>query len=239
MNAWISLGPKMRTIVHGTEASNKAMSSIEKSQTLANWRWTCLLVLLLAAMFQSAALDENDASELVTVALYALVFTGTLFAAKIARPFRVTGLTLVALWVLVGTASAFIQANSAGLFFVAVSVCILVGCLFVTISELARNKDAGLDPIMGAVFGYILIGVTWSLLYAQIELETPGSFNLPGENRSSSEFIYFSLVTLTSLGYGDITPARPTPRVLAGLQAAVGTIYIAVFIGRVISRFKD
>ena len=50
--------------------------------------------------------------------------------------------------------------------------------------------------------------------------------------------MYFSLVTMTTLGYGEITPVAPIPRLLAGLQAATGTIYIAVFIGRVVSRFK-
>ncbi len=190
-------------------------------------------------MFFSAAASDTNLNHVVTMGLCAAVFAGTPRAAELSRPLRIVGLGLVTLWFPLGVAAAIGQISIAGPIFMALTAYILVGCLLVTVSELARNRDAGLDPILGAVFGYILIGVTWSLLYAQIEVDTPGAFNLQSERPSSSEFIYFSLVTLTSLGYGDITPSAEIPRLLAGIQAAVGTIYIAVFVGRIVGRFKE
>ncbi|MEM1075728.1 MAG: potassium channel family protein [Pseudomonadota bacterium] len=215
---------------------------MERSKTnhvFSRWRWTGLLLLLLAAMFLSAVSDDSVLSHFMTIAAYSLVFAGTLHAATLASHGRILGLALVALWFILGLIGASDKVSYVGPVFIVVTAFILVGCLFVTMSELAQNSEAGLDPVMGAVFGYILIGVSWSLLYVQIEIDAPGSFNSPSEHKTSSEFIYFSLVTLTSLGYGDITPLKPIPRLLAGLQAATGTIYIAVFIGRVVGRFKD
>ncbi|MEP1200278.1 potassium channel family protein [Tateyamaria sp.] len=215
------------------------MENVSLIAALQNWRWTSLLVLLLGAMFLSATSDSSVHSDIITISAFTLVFVGTLRAAILLPLLKNVGLGLVALWLLLGVAGVLDPSNNFGPVFMLVTACILLGCLMVTLSELAHNKQAGLDPIMGAVFGYILIGVSWSLLYVQIELGAPGSFNSPSDHKTSSEFIYFSLVTLTSLGYGDITPAAPVSRLLAGLQAATGTIYIAVFIGRVVARFKD
>lgn len=215
------------------------MHHSETGQFLSQWRWSCLLMMLLAAMFMSALPTEATLSHLAIILAYSLVFAGTLRAAILATLLRNIGLGLVALWLVLGFSASSGQISFAGHAFLFVTACILAGCLLVTVSELVRNREAGLDPIMGAVFGYILIGVSWSLLYVQIEINTPGSFKSPSEQKTSSEFVYFSLVTLTSLGYGDITPLKPVPRLLAGLQAATGTIYIAVFIGGIVGRFKN
>lgn len=215
------------------------MSETSVIAAVKSWRWTSLLFMLLAAMFLSAASDSSAYNDVITITAFALVFAGTLRAAILSPFLKNSGLGLVALWLVLGIIAVFDISRGVGSAFMLVTFCILLGCLMVTISELARNKEAGLDPVMGAVFGYILIAVIWALLYVQIENDIPGSFNTPSDQKTSSEFIYFSLVTLTSLGYGDITPTAPIPRLLAGLQAATGTIYIAVFIGRVVARFKD
>lgn len=213
---------------------------IERFYTLVEkWQWALLLTLLVAAMFLSAATGESKLEQVIVLTLYVLVFAGTLHAAHVETTPRRLGLGLIAIWFLTGMIDVIMGGGFAGPVFILVSACIVVGCLAVTTFELVRNRDAGLDPILGAVFGYILIAVSWSLLYVQIEIGSPGSFNLPSEEKTSAEFLYFSLVTVTTLGYGEITPAAPIPRLLAGIEAAVGTIYIAVFIGRIVGRFKD
>ena len=207
-------------------------------QLTTRWHWTGLLLLLLAAMFLSAASSNTRASEIAEITACSLVFAGTLWAANIANLLRFLGIGLIGIWFFLGLIGPMQNESFIGPMFILVTACILVGCLLVTVSELAHNNEAGLDPLMGAVFGFILIAVSWSMLYLRIEVQSPGSFNSASERMTSDEFMYFSLVTMTTLGYGEITPVAPIPRLLAGLQAATGTIYIAVFIGRVVSRFK-
>ncbi|QDV47645.1 Ion channel [Stieleria neptunia] len=97
------------------------------------------------------------------------------------------------------------------------------------------------NRIIGAISIYFLIGLAWAFLYALIELIDPGSFQSNasstfGETRPGfvAEFIYFSNVTLTTLGYGDVTPVSRPARMLATLQAMIGQLYVAIVIARLV-----
>ena len=134
-------------------------------QLTTRWHWTGLLLLLLAAMFLSAASSNTRASEIAEITAYSLVFAGTLWAANIANLLRFLGIGLIGIWFFLGLIGPMQNESFIGPMFILVTACILVGCLLVTVSELAHNNEAGLDPLMGAVFGFILIAVSWSMLY--------------------------------------------------------------------------
>ena len=99
------------------------------------------------------------------------------------------------------------------------------------------------DAIFGTVCVYLMIGLAWAELYAAIELLQPGSFNilkyLPQSSGYHPEhqnplFIYYSFVTLTTLGYGDITPLTPPARAFSFVEAILGQIFVAVSIARIV-----
>ncbi len=95
------------------------------------------------------------------------------------------------------------------------------------------------DTLFGALAVYLLIGVTSTVLYELIEVLAPGSFtNIHGLSQSQlfAELNYFSLVTLTTLGYGDIAPVAPIARTLAATEAIVGQFFVAAVVGLLISR---
>lgn len=97
---------------------------------------------------------------------------------------------------------------------------------------------------MGAIVAYLLIGLQWSLIYGYIEHVHPGSFSIPANMLSQgsaqiaaapvSVLLYFSFVTLATLGYGDITPISAVARTFAWFEAIVGQLYIAVTIARLV-----
>jgi hypothetical protein len=79
--------------------------------------------------------------------------------------------------------------------------------------------------IVGAICIYLLLGVMWSITYAVVEFSQPGSFKGMTETVSPAwnrDWVYFSFVTITTLGYGDITPLSQTARSLAFAEAIVG-----------------
>ncbi len=83
----------------------------------------------------------------------------------------------------------------------------------------------------------ILFGLCWGLLFALVEQLSPGSFNFPTHELSADllrEFIYYSLVTLTTVGYGDITPVTPVAQGFSNLEAIVGQIYLVVLVARLV-----
>jgi hypothetical protein len=104
-----------------------------------------------------------------------------------------------------------------------------------TVSYLFRVKEVTFDLITGAVCGYFIMGMMWTNIYSALEYIMPGSFALPTEATGAKmHFFYYSFVTLTTLGYGDITPLSSAARSLAVLESVAGQIYLAVIIARLV-----
>jgi hypothetical protein len=95
--------------------------------------------------------------------------------------------------------------------------------------------------ISGAIVVYLLLGALWALLYQLTALIIPQAFRLPEDLAGSDPdmlqrlLMYFSFITLTSTGYGDITPVHPVARLLAMLEALVGQLYLAITLARLVS----
>jgi hypothetical protein len=99
------------------------------------------------------------------------------------------------------------------------------------------------DKIHGAIAAYILIGLLWAAIYTFLEDVHPGSFSSGATGTSikqlpPEDLIYFSFVTLTTTGYGDIAPATAHARSLAILEQLAGTFYIAILIARLTGLYQ-
>jgi hypothetical protein len=116
-----------------------------------------------------------------------------------------------------------------GGFFYAFMVGVILNYLF-------KEKRITADAITGAICAYFLIGLMWASIFATLEFTQPGSFEIPQNMRDESlSFTYYSYVTLTTLGYGDITPITTQARSFALLEAMTGQIYLATLVARLVS----
>ncbi|MEN8166075.1 MAG: potassium channel family protein [Pseudomonadota bacterium] len=105
-----------------------------------------------------------------------------------------------------------------------------------------QQERVGTDKIFGAICGYILLGLFWALIYGALELTFPGSFSgtvSAGQNdaphfAAMDQFIYYNLVALSTLGYGDITAVTHAARSLSSTEAIVGQLYMAILVARLI-----
>ena len=94
--------------------------------------------------------------------------------------------------------------------------------------------------IMGAIAAYVLFGITWSVLYGLLDQVIPQAFStsvaggLQGSERQEG-LVFFSFVTLTTVGYGDITPTHDVTRMFAVMEALVGQLYPATLLARLVS----
>ncbi len=114
----------------------------------------------------------------------------------------------------------------------------IFGALFfayavITILQIVvRSTEVTKETIFAAIVAYLLIALMWAFLYMTLELVIPGSFTRPGGSIRAEmmHFEYFSFVTITTLGYGDITPLTNRASALVLLEALVGQIYLVVLV---------
>jgi hypothetical protein len=108
-----------------------------------------------------------------------------------------------------------------------------------------RREQVDADTVLGGVCLYLLFVVAFMYVHGLIETLSPDSYRLAGSQlgdvaTGSSPFVqffYFSMVTITTLGYGDMVPTAGVARLLCGLEAIFGQLFVAIFIARLVSLY--
>jgi hypothetical protein len=106
------------------------------------------------------------------------------------------------------------------------------------VASIFRTQALSLDSVFGAICGYLLLGMAWAVLYSMLDSAWPGSFavadRLAAQVRADDSrihlFTYYSFITLTTVGYGDVTPVSTPARTCAWLEAVTGQFYLAVLV---------
>jgi hypothetical protein len=108
------------------------------------------------------------------------------------------------------------------------------------IRHLFRRKTVDTDTILSAISAYLMIGVTFAVTYMLMEIRNPGSFieNTANQTVEWGDMFYYSFVTLTTLGYGDISPVATNARSASIFEAATGVLYMSTLIARLVSEYK-
>jgi len=145
----------------------------------------------------------------------------------------VAGIFVVCLGLYILTDSVWSEAMSRG-----------SGILFLGLSNLALyrhvlgTKEMNSDMLFACASIYLVLGLQWAMGFGLVELLQPGAFEAvvgAGVEASSwSTFVYFSFMTLTTVGYGDIVPVGDFARVLVILESVVGVLFVAVVVARVV-----
>jgi len=119
------------------------------------------------------------------------------------------------------------------------SILFLVFLIWNLLHDLNTGNRSTSERIFGALCAYVFIGFLFALVFAHLEYRDPGSFYISNDllaesaaNESSrlDIFTYYSFVTMTTLGYGDVTPIEEHARTLAWLEALIGQLYLAVMV---------
>jgi len=194
-----------------------------------------LLSILLVFLLQPFLADFITLSFLMDIFITAILFSAV-YAVSRKGPRFITALILASLTIITRWSDHFIQnrplvilENLFSLFFFGFMVVIILIHLF-------REKEVTFDLIIGSICGYFLLGFLWASLYSLLEIFHAGSFQIPEILDSEmSAFNYYSFVTLTTLGYGDITPLSQPARSFSMLEAVVGQLYIVILVSRLVA----
>jgi hypothetical protein len=114
-----------------------------------------------------------------------------------------------------------------GLLFVVTPIAILV--------RIARHKVVTPRTLYGALTVYLLLGIGFSFLYQALNRSDPGSFPAITSEHDRGAYAYYSFITLTTTGYGDIVPATSSARSLATFEVVIGQVFLVVIVARVVS----
>jgi hypothetical protein len=110
--------------------------------------------------------------------------------------------------------------------------------------DIGQTEGVTTDTLIGSVCAYALIAATWAFAYSLTDLLAPGSFQFPTSAGSGaqtaphpdySSFLYYSFITICSVGYGDVVPLKPAARMLATGEAVIGQFYMAILVARLVS----
>ena len=206
---------------------------------------TNFFYLLLALLILLVAVPLNDdfivgSPPLVKAILFSLVLVVGVRSLKGGGRFLTAGMVFV----VAGVILAIVSTRTHLLFFQYASLLSLIGFLLVaityTMKQVAIGTEITTNRLVGAICVYLLLGVIWALSYSVLELAAPGSFagvHAWSDRGWDSEWLYFSFVTMTTLGYGDLLPISTTARAMAYMQAVFGLFYIAILVAGLVGAY--
>jgi hypothetical protein len=215
------------------------------SRTVRN-RYGALLAALVITIFVFPFLTSHVKLvkwlfELVSIGLFATALHAVSRRRKILVIAVVLGVPML-IGSMISSSLAIEGAFSVGSAFRALFLAFLIVAVF---SDIWRRDRITMDAIFGACTVYLLIALAGGAAYTALESLAPGSFDLSpspasvgeaGERGTTmSELSYFSIVTMTTVGYGDIVPVSPSARALAALQGLVAQLYLAIIVARLVS----
>jgi hypothetical protein len=120
-----------------------------------------------------------------------------------------------------------------------VAILFLAFLMRMVLQHIFKEGPVNFYRIQGSVVVFIIIGIVWAFLYTSLELVWPDAFTstIPGHSVSNSfpEFLYFSFVTLTTLGFGDMVPIYPVAKSMVMFEGMIGLLYPVIMIARLVS----
>ena len=230
--------------------TNKTARAIEPREPAAHRsgrrRFSAVQLLIVLALFFIFApfVEEIEGGHLILSFLFSLV----LLAAILAVADRKRDLVIAIVLAIPAIAGRWINHFRPDLvhpavFLVAglILIAFVVGNL---LRFVLRAPSVTTEVLCASISAYLMLGLMWTMAYWLVDQLTPGgafSFNTNAGTRSMNGFtgFYFSFVTLSTVGYGDITPVSRIARWLAAMEAMTGLLYVAVLIARLVSLYSS
>jgi len=195
-----------------------------------------LLVALIGLILIFPFTHTDIISRIGLATLSSLVLVGGVYAIARSRRMLVVGLGLAILAIALQW-SALLSRDPVLFGFAGIAYIAFLG---LTIGEVLRyllkRGPVTADKLHGALAGYIMIAFLWAFLYAIVEVFAPGSFSFPHSDTTDPHaffrLLYFSFTTITTVGFGDITPVSDQARSLVMIEEFVGVFFVGILIAR-------
>ncbi len=157
---------------------------------------------------------------------------------------KTIGYTIAFATMILALAMIRVEAHGLNFLYTVLATGYMIYVIALVVNQIFANRIITTYKIAGGVAAYILLGHMWASLYVTVYIIQPDSFQFSGEQIQSGEALkqlsYFSFVTLTTIGYGDIVAMSSVARILVMLEGLLGQLFPAIFIAKLVSQqIKD
>ena len=195
------------------------------------------VLLLIAAVFLfTATAPDSHWADSVLLLLQTATLVAALFTSGIARADSLINVLLVVFAVVNALLLLVIGGTGLDALVGILSGVLTVATILTVILGIVDQGEANVQAVTGAICVYILIGILFVFLYGVITALSSGDFFAQGTDGTRSLRLYFSFVTLATVGYGDYTAAGELARTLAVVEALVGQLYLVTVVAVLVSR---
>ena len=200
------------------------------------YRFGLVLVLLLATFVVMMVGSSSNWVRPVIVALTGVTLIASLFAADSAVALRRAAAVVSALAVVVAISAIGIDRGDGTVAFLAAGL--VVGAPVAIARSAIRRRVIDVQTVMAALCVYVLLGMLWAFVYATIGGFADSPFFTEPGPATSADYLYFSYITQTTVGYGDLSAAGNLGRACAVLEALIGQLYLVTVVAVVVSRVR-
>jgi hypothetical protein len=197
-----------------------------------------LVLLLLLATFLFLVLASGFTGGWVPIAsvlLEGATLLAALSAANATRRVLRLAIVLVAAGLVSGVLAVVVGTDPRGPLFL-LSALLVGAAPIAIIRSIFQRKVIDVRTVLGAICIYMLIGMLWAFLYTAIGALDSSPFFAQIDEATTADFLYFSYVTQTTVGYGDLTAAEDLGRALSVLEALIGQLYLVTVIALLVGR---
>ena len=200
---------------------------------------TALLILLMVEVFIIVPFARNDQTlGLIGVIVFSFLLLAGLLAMARHRIFQVVSGVFVISAIGVRLTRSVFGVSGLLPLDALLSILSVIGMIIVVLWQVYREGPVTGHRVRGAIAAYLLIAILFAYSYALIAYLVPGAFQLPAWAEAGSghgEFFYFSMVALTTTGFGDITPIHPFARSFVMFEGFIGQLFPAILIARLVT----
>jgi len=201
---------------------------------------TALLILLIIEVFIIVPADRaGHALEVIGIFVFAFLLLAGLLAMARHRILQVVSGVFVISAIAVRLARSAFGVSGLLPWDALLSILSVIGMLIVVLWQVYREGPVTGHRVRGAVAAYLLIAILFAYSYTLIAYLVPGAFQLPAWAEAGAErgetFFYFSMVALTTTGFGDITPIHPFARSFVMFEGFIGQLFPAILIARLVT----
>ena len=198
--------------------------------------YASLLVLLLANFFLLELVDDPRWGALGSTLLAAAALVVAI--SDPATGHHLTKRHVISIAACVALAPIVLIVDSAeiiGLTYLLPVALLVTATLPVTLSRIVHHRQVTWETVLGALCAYVLIGLLFAFLYLAVDALREGPFFAQPGPHPQSEYLYFSFVALTTLGFGDLTPEAGLPQALTVTEALLGNIFLVTLVARLVT----